>query len=332
MKFKAGATLGLRVGRTKVCANARGPRGAVWAAEGAFGSTAELPDLIGRLATECDVRCTRMKVTLEHPPVQLRTLADLPPVGATELATLVAHHVSRFFRTNGAPLVTNAVWVGAKESRAARAAAVEESLVESIAAGARAAGLTLDIIMVADSAPPLVLLPGRERAARDRDARRHLQFLGAAATGVWALVAALFIARLAWERRAVERELTRLEAPLAAVLAARREMHAVEEALNAIAGAARDRSRALSLFAAVTAALPDSSVLTSFTWQKDGSTILSGVARQVTGVASRLNRVPGLAAPQFDGPVVRETIAGRNWERFTIVFGRDGGSGRIGGL
>jgi Tfp pilus assembly protein PilN len=214
----------------------------------------------------------------------------------------------------------------------ARAAAVEESLVESIAAGARAAGLALDTITVADSGVPLALLPGPERAIRARAERRRVRLLGAAAAGTWALVAALFLLRLAWERRAVERELTRLAAPLAAVLAARREVRDVEAALAAIARADRERSHAVALLAAVTAALPDSSVLTSLTWRKDGSTILSGAARQAAEVASRLDRVPGLAAPRFDGPVVRERIAGREWERFTIVFGGGGGRGRRDGL
>jgi hypothetical protein len=305
--------------------------GTAWNAEATYASAAELVDVIARLAGECGVRCTRMRVALKHPPVQLRTLVDLPPVRAPELAALVAHHVSRFFRKNGERLVTDAVWVGTNGTRVARAAAVEESLVQAIAAGARAAGLTLDTIAVADSDVPLALLPAPERALRARAERRRMRLLGVTAAGTWALVGALFVARVAWERRVVDRELTRLAAPLAAVLAARREVHDVEAALGAIARVDRERSRAISLLAAVTAAFPDSSVLTSLTWGKDGRTMLSGAARQAAEVASRLDRVPGIA-PRFDGPVVRERVAGREWERFTIVLPGDGGRGKRDGL
>jgi Tfp pilus assembly protein PilN len=253
-------------------------------------------------------------------------------VRATELTALVAHHVSRFFRKNGTPLVTDALWVRANGTRVARAAAVEETLVENIAAGARAAGLALDTITVADAGAFFILLPGAERATRAQGARRRVRILAVMAAGAWALVGALFIGRLTWERRVIERELIRLEAPLAAVLAARREVRAVEAALEAIARADRDRARALGLLTAITAALPDSSILTSFAWRDDGYTILSGAARQAAAVASRLDRVPELAAPHFDGAVVREKVAGREWERFTITIPGDGGRVRRDGL
>ena len=52
-----------------------------------------------------------MTVALEPPLVQVRTLADLPPVRPADLATLVAAQASRYFRKNGGALVTDAVWV-----------------------------------------------------------------------------------------------------------------------------------------------------------------------------------------------------------------------------
>ena len=69
------------------------------------------------------------------------------------------------------------------------------------------------------------------------------------------------------------------------------------------------------------AQLPDSAVLTSVSWKEDGSLVLSGAARQAAQVLARLERVTRVGAPPaFEGPVVREAVAGREWERFTIAF------------
>jgi len=114
------------------------------------------------------------------------------------------------------------------------------------------------------------------------------------------------------------------------VLAARRELRDAETTLNAIAAAERERGRSLGLIAAVTGALPDSSVLTSLAWTGDGTGVLVGAARHATDVVARLDRLGSLAGLRLSGPVVREPIAGREWERFTILFGRDGGRARDG--
>src|SRR2546426_6102730 len=93
---------------------------------------------MARLAAEPPGACRRLVVSLDRPPVQLRTLSALPPVKPQHLAALVAQQAGRFFRKNGQPLVTDAVWVGKGAARVARAAAVEERLVEAIVGGARA--------------------------------------------------------------------------------------------------------------------------------------------------------------------------------------------------
>jgi len=71
----------------------------------------------------------------------------------------------------------------------------------------------------------------------------------------------------------------------------------------------------------VTRALPDSSVLTSLAWNADGSGVLLGASRRATDVLARLDRLDVLSHVRLGGPVVRETIAGKDWERFSIVFG-----------
>ncbi len=327
MKFPSLApTLRLRIGRSTLRAEAIERGSVTWAGEASYANIAELSDVIARLAAEPPRACRRLMVALDRPPVQLRTLTELPPVKPLHLAALVAQQAGRFFRKNGQPLVTDAVWVGKGATRVAHAAAVEEPLVEAIAAGARAAGLWLESIAPAGEAAPLTLLPKSERESRERAARSRTRRLAVVTCALWLAAGALFFARLPWERRAVERELAMLAQPLAAVLQARRELRDAETTINAIAMAERDRGLSLGLLAAVTGALPDSSVLTSLAWNADGTGVLVGGARHATDVVARLDRLGTLAGVRLGGPVVREPIAGREWERFTILFGREQGA------
>jgi hypothetical protein len=323
MRFPSrGPTLRLRIGRSSLRAEAVERGSVAWAGEASYANVAELADAIARLAAEPPRACRGAVVALDRPPVQLRTLPDLPPVKSRHLTALVAQQAGRFFRKNGQPLVTDAAWVGRGAARVAHAAAVEESLVEAIAAGARAAGLWLETIAPADDRTPLTLFPKSERESRERAARSRTRRLAVAACGLWLAAAALFVGRLVWERHAVERELAALAQPLAAVLEARRELRDAETTLNAITAAERDRGLSLGLLVAVTGALPDSSVLTSLAWNADGNGVLVGGARHATDVVARLDRPGRLAGVRLGGPVVREPIAGREWERFTILFGR----------
>ncbi len=319
-----GGLLRLRIGRSSLHAEAVEHGSVTWVGETSYGELGELADAVSRLAAEPPRACCRVVVTLERPPVQVRTLTELPPVKPRHLAALVAQQVGRFFRQNGQPLVTDAAWVGKGATRVAHAAAVEEPLVEAIAAGARAAGLWLEMIAPAEARAMLSLLPRSERQSRERKAVRRTRVLTVTTCGLWLAAGGLFFGRLAWERRAVERELEALAQPLAAVLEARRELRDAETTLNAITAAERERGRSLGLIAAVTGALPDSSVLTSLAWTGDGTGVLVGAARHATDVVARLDRLGSLAGVRLGGPVVRETIAGREWERFTVLFGGDG--------
>jgi hypothetical protein len=330
-RLARGSVLRLRVAHSTLHAEALHHGAVIWAGEAPYSDLGELSDAIARLAAEPPRPCRRLLVSLERPPVQLRTLTDLPPVKPRALAALVAHQAGRFFRKNGQPLATDAAWVGQGITRVARAAAIEESFVEAIAAGARAAGLWLETIAPADEGAALTLLPRLERESRERAARRRTRRVAMATCGLWLAAGALFCARLAWERRAVERELAALAQPLAAVLEARRELRDAEATLNAIAAAERERGRSLHVLAAVTGALPDSSVLTSLAWSADGTGVLIGAARHATDVVARLDRLGSIAGARLGGPVVREQVAGREWERFSILFGREEGRGKRGG-
>ena len=315
------AILRLRVGRDTLRAETLHRGTVTWSAEARYADLQELSDAIARLAAEPPRCCKQVVVSLDHPPVQLRTLSDLPPVKPRALAALVAHQADRFFRKNGRPLATDAVWVVNGAAPVARAAAVEEPLVEAIVAGARAAGLSVNAITPADEPAPLLLLPSSERAARWRAEQRLTRRLTLGAASVWLAAGALFAFRLSWERRAVQREFAALGGPLGAVFAARRELREAELTVRAVTRAEQTRGRGLALLGAVAAALPDSAVVTSLTWKADGSGVMSGLARRAADVVARLERSGALPGPHLDGPVVRETGGGREWERFTIVFG-----------
>jgi hypothetical protein len=317
--------LRLRVGRAIVRAEASHRGVVTWAGEATYASLADLTDAIARLAAEPARRCHRLAVVLERPPLQTRTLIDLPPVKHRELRALVAHQAARYFRKNGHPLVTDAIWAGAGTGHVAHAAAVEEPVVEAIVAGARTAGLTLEAIAPADSLLPLRFLPTSDRAVRARAARGRVRRLGLVTAGVWMVAMGLFVGRLVWERRVVERQLGRLEAPLAAVLAARHELRDAEATLQAVAGADRARGQALAALRALTAALPDSAVVTSLTWSAGDSGVVTGSARRAADVLARLERASEFPDVRLEGPVVLEAIAGRAWERFTIVYGGERG-------
>ena len=165
MRWSRGGVLRLRVGRETLRAEAVQRSTVIWSAESVYAGLTDLSDAIAFLAAEPPRPCGRLVVALERPLVQLRTLTDLPPVKPEALAALVAHQAGRFFRKNGKPLATDAVWVGNGGVRVARAAAVEEPVVEAIVAGARTAGLSVEGIAPADDAAPLLLLPTSERAA-----------------------------------------------------------------------------------------------------------------------------------------------------------------------
>ncbi len=128
----------------------------------------------------------------------------------------------------------------------------------------------------------------------------------------------------------MNRELAALQAPLAAALDARREMRDAAATIQAVRDAQASRGGAAAALAAVTAALPDSAVITSFTWSADGMGALSGDARRAADVLARFERTNALPNPRFDGAITGEMIGGREWERFTILFSRETGDVRRG--
>lgn len=321
MKIRRAPVLHLVLGDAKVRAEAVQDGVAVWAAEAAYETNEDLTDVIARLAAAPAERCRRLRVTLERPPAQTRTLTDLPSVRERDLTALVANQAGRFFRRNGAPLVTDAIWVTSGQARVTQAAAVAEPLVLAVLAGAAQAGLTVESISAAGVSPELQLLPSAERAVRAGARRRALTRLAVAVWCIWLLAAVSFAVRLTVETRHVDRELAAAAVPLNALRDVKREMRAAEAMVLELANARRSRGEALATLARINAAVPDSAVMTSYTWRADSSGIVAGSARRAVDVLAAIERARAVPNPRLDGAVVREATPGREWERLTIIFG-----------
>jgi hypothetical protein len=313
--------LHLTVGDATVRAEARRAGAALWAGEATYESAGDLAEVVARLAAAPAVRCRRLRVELERPPAQTRTLTDLPPVRDRELASLVANQAGRFFRRNGAALVTDATWVTNGGGRVTHAAAVEEPLVLAIVSGANEAGLIVESITAAGMSPQLQLLPTAERAVRARARRRTIGRLAIAACAAWLLAGALYAVRLVIERRDVDAQLAAADAPLAAMRDVRHEMRTAEAMVLGLAEARHTRGQALATLARVSGALPDSTVVTSYTWRSDGSGIVAGAGRRAADVLAAVERTQAAPNSRIEGAIVREALGGYEWERFTIIFG-----------
>ncbi len=322
-------TLQLRIGHGTVRAEVarRGKR--VWAGEATFAEPIQLGEAIAGLAGESTLpaKTLRLRVVLELPVVQVRLLHDLPPVRATDLRILVANQSGRFFRKNGKPLVTDAVWMRrdrkASAGWVAVAAAVEEPWLDAITAGAAAAGLRLETIGPAaelTSARLELFSPSEQgrRRTRDRLALRRLTLFAAA---LWLLAVGLVGLRVRQDRQRIERELAELQAPAAALLELRREVGEAARMIETIDRAGRERDRVLSGVIAIAVALPDSAYLTSLTLDREGRGSMTGAALQAAQVVAALDRDGAAIEPRLTGPAVRELIAGRERERFSVTFG-----------
>ncbi len=314
----------IRVGRAALRAELVRSGRVVWAAEASYASETELAEALASLAGEAPIgRQRSVRVELDRPLVQVRTLSDLPPVRASALAALVANQAGRFFRRNGKLLVTDAAWErrGRNAPRVGRAAAVEEPWVDAIVRGAAAAGLEVDAITPVRSS--LLLLPAGERAKRARRLRLRIGRLAAGAAALWALVGALAARRLARETAAVDRELARLRPTDAAATIARKEYDRAVAMIGAIEAESRGRAALGSQVARIVLSLPDSSFLAALRLTESGSGTLTGAARRAADVAEALDRTAAVVAPRLAAPPEHDVIGGREHERFTLRFGTD---------
>jgi hypothetical protein len=316
--------LNLEVGKGLVRATIVRRKRTVWVGEAPFTTLDDLQSAIAQLASDKSLpgRPTATRIELQVPMVQVRTLANLPPVRASVLEDLVARQASRYFRRNGTPLVVAAQWLPHARGKpsVAQAAAAEEPWVEALALGARAAGLVLEGILPAGLPKEMLLFSWQERTRRRKAevwARRRLALF---AFFLWVAAGIALAVRFQSERNRVDRELAALQQPTRALLEARRALGVATGMVQAVAEADRDRARTLGRLAAITAALPDSAYLTSLSLDERGGTI-SGVAPQATRVVADLEKTFAIEAPRLTGPAVREVNGDAELERFSLTFG-----------
>ena len=302
-------------------------RGAtIWAGEAAHDGPADLAEVIAQLAGEPVLRrAGPAQVLIAGAAAQVRHLDALPPVSAGSLGRLVAHQQKRFFRRNGSPLLTAAVWQRPKRwwtrPTRAEAIAVDEAWTDAIARGLGSAGLRLGRIAPAGAGPRLRLVPSREAAVRRARAVRSLRLWSAAALLLWTAAGGIYGARM----RAAERRLAaaagEIEPLAAAVRAGRMAYDEGRQTLALIEREAAAGADALGTLALVAASLPDSCVVTLFTVDSAGAGVLGGLAPDANAVIAAVERRAAAAAPRLDGLVVRESFGGREWDRFTLRFG-----------
>jgi len=320
----------LRVGRGRARAELVGGGAALWAAEVEFASVGELGVAVAALLVRDDLpaRPGAVRFEIEPPLAQLRTLGGLPPVRPDQLRELVATQSGRFFRRNGHPLVTDAAWTLAdRRTRGpAMAAAVEEPWVETLVDGARTAGVP--VLAIEPAGLPadvsLDLVPPTERRRRRAHTLVGVRRLAFAVAMVWVAAGAVYLARLSHERAAVEREIAGLATPVAAVQRARRALGATAGIVETLERERAARGAVLGSLAGLIAALPDSDFATALTLDATGSGEVSLVARRSSEVIAALETSAAVVSPRIAGAVMRESVAGRDRERFTITFG--GGS------
>jgi len=317
----------LRVGRGRARAELAGRGAAVWAAEVEFASAGERGEAVAALLVRSDLpaRPAGVRFEIEPPLAQLRTLAGLPPVRPDQLRALVATQSARFFRRNGHPLVTDAAWTaGDRQARGpAMAAAVEEPWVETLVDGARTAGVP--VLAIEPAGLPaglhLDLVPSTERRRRRAHALDGVRRLALAVAVVWVTAGAIYLVRLSRERAAVERDIAGLATPVAAVQRARRALGATAGIVETLERERVARGAVLGSLAGLIAALPDSAFATALTLDATGGGEVTLVARRSSEVIAALETSAAVVSPRIAGAVTRESVAGRDRERFTIAFG-----------
>jgi hypothetical protein len=294
---------------------------------------------LGRL-----VRRPCVTVALGATFAQTKRLAGLPPIADERvLARTVGEHAARFFLKNGVPLVTTSVRLDA-EGRP-WGAALQKNVVDTIVNVCRNSRLRLSGIVPAvdvarteiaaltplgndamefaaayGAAVTASALIWRAGAVADERAPRWRVAAVAGAAGVAFVLAAVapgFSARVA-ERRAVA-HLSTIASPTRAARRVSRDLGLVTSALGEVATFDHERRPLTVVMAALGKALPEGAALLALHVDSAGGSIVA-LAPRAGALLTRLENVPGLAAPEVTGPVTLETAAGHDVERVAVRF------------
>lgn len=316
--------LHLSVEPTRLAAELRDRRKPVWSGECALESGDELSHALDELLTTPDLygRVRRLVVRVAPPIVQLRTLTDLPPVRSRPLDALVHTQAGRFFRRNGAPLVTAAAWgAGKRGQRPAQAAAIEEPWLAELSTVAARHGIT-DVQVSPDAHPALDLrLPAWERTRQTFERRRvHRALL--LATLAWLGVFAIDTTRLVRERTALDAGIAALAPGSEAVSRVARQADAITAMVDTIAAADARRRQSAREVAALVAALPDGAHLSRLEWSADAGGQLAGAAPSAAAVAAAIEASGVVDSVRAGATGARLMTPAGEREGFSISFSR----------
>jgi hypothetical protein len=311
--------------RDTISAQLRDRHAVMWKATAEYAGAADLAEVIaGLVAAEEIPPGARLEVRVAPPLLQVRHLEALPPVRTDQLVELVGHHPGKYFRKNGHPLVTDVAWATGRRM-VAIGVALEEQYAAAVLAGAREAGLAVgEIVPDVLGLPVLSLLPASERIARRRGVERWIRRGMVLAAMSWLVVGATTVISTIRESRRVDRELAALEAPVAAVVAAQRELDGAISGIAAVESPVEERFSAALTLGRLVVVLPDSTWLTAATFREDGRGELSVMAARPAAVLAKVQRTGLLVGPRIEGRTTGEAVGGRRTERFTIRFGAEG--------
>lgn len=244
---------------------------------------------------ESEFRHPRQVVVELHVPlVQIRTLRDLPGVGARDLRELVRRNASRYFRAVEGELSTGAMWVhGRSESTLAVAAQAPSLLLEGIESTFIERGFR-DVRFVpidrdGRSGPELRTPAGRKRHARRRLRQGALMLL--VAFSGWIVGPVAYVYDLVGDHRRTGIELEALSEPLARIEALERDMAQFAPLARAASRQGAEAAWVMPSLARVVDALPDDVHLHRLSMRRSGEILLechsSDAAESVRRIESR---------------------------------------------
>lgn len=338
--------LGLLVEDSRVHGVAVARRRVVWYAWSDYRGPEDLGRVLSSLAGERPARVRKAAVALSADVARLKALKGLPALSDADLAAHVRLHSRRYFLQNGIPLVTDARGRGRAGQRESLLAAAPAPLIDAIMDGLGAAGLRCHFIAPAsllDDTPPVVipddaahatairtacaaalapnslsLVPEGHRHRADRAERGALMRLGIVTVAAGVLAGAAWVASWRREERRATAELARLRPAVESALSARADLRATTEALDLLVAADRANAHRARFLASLARALPDSSFLVQLRLETDGTGSMSGYATRSGAFLGQLQRTGIAGDAVTEGPVTREVVGGREWDRFTV--------------
>lgn len=300
------AAVQVRISATGIEAS-RLRRGRVeWRAACSIPDRAALEEALGALASaEGWKPVRRARVQLDGVElVQERHLRDLPPLPVSSISDIVALQQSRFFRRNGAPLVTAVRRLHLDdEGSVIHAVAADEEFLEAVHRGLRTTGIRQ--VTVVHEGSGLELQAPSFTAEQKKARHRHRRALLAAGVALWITAGAIHAGRLVAAERTLKQRMTEFEEAERAIAAARRRM-AAAATMVAIVDSARVRAPGIALMTGrLVGALPDAAWIRSLMLREDkGELATKGASAGV--LRARLAPVTGVTDLVVEGASAAE--------------------------